>query len=72
MPHDTIEFETAGAYLGECRLRFSILEQWTGESWRRVPDVVDRRLSPAPKLHFDVEDALCSRDDSVGTVFRPR
>ena len=56
---DQIEFETKGSFIGECRKRYNILEQWNGKRWRQVPDVIIREQSPHySKIHFDVEDAL--------------
>jgi hypothetical protein len=49
---DQIELETEGYYLGHCRLRFNILEQWNGYGWHRVPSVVDRSPAEPAELHF--------------------
>lgn len=49
---DQTELKTKGSYLGECRLRFNILEQWNGKKWREVPHVIDRQPAEPNKLHF--------------------
>ena len=55
---DETELSTKGKYLGQCRQRFNILEQWEGRKWVRVPDVRDRTPARPSRIHFDVEDAL--------------
>lgn len=55
-PDEHVEFEDAGAYVGQCRTVFNILEQWDGARWRRVPSVIDRRPAEAQPLHFFPEE----------------
>lgn len=53
---DQTELDTRGTYLGQCRKRLNILEQWDGRHWRRVPDVIDRSSCRPAKIYFDVDD----------------
>lgn len=40
MPASITHIETRGKYLGQCRQRGNVMEQWDGEKWRPVPSVV--------------------------------
>lgn len=61
-----------GKYRGEIRSHFNCIEQWDGKKWREPPEVGVYGGGLAPRINFDVEDALHTGEDSADRAFRPR